>query len=248
MENTLSILVFSAAGQSSSCGSTGGRIEARRHERWRVKGSQAGRGVQGGKRDDSIISQNRTIHELSCTLYRRHREVSDVTTVPCLDRTPRNNHIRGARDYSAGRGSRGNWHTLPPGPTVPGFAPLQSADVLPHFLHLRFLRFLEALSGPRSPLPRLTLLLRLCLLLALPRTLVLSSFAPLPLHHRGRGAGPSDEEASSPARGGTFVARLTTHDSRQPPHTKAHFVGLGETTRLPLLMPSSGLSKCSVRT
>ena len=82
-ENSLSILVFSAAGQSSSCGSTGGRIEARRHERWRVKGSQAGRGVQGGKRDDSIISQNRTIHELSCTLYRRHREVSDIThTVP----------------------------------------------------------------------------------------------------------------------------------------------------------------------
>jgi len=81
-ENTLSILVFSAAGQSS-CGSTGGRIEARRHERWRVKGSQAGRMVQGGKRDVSIISQNRTIHELSCTLYRRHREVSDVThTVP----------------------------------------------------------------------------------------------------------------------------------------------------------------------
>ena len=155
IENTLSILVFSAAGQSSSCGSTGGRIEARRHERWRVKGSQAGRGVQGGKRDDSIISQNRTIHELSCTLYRRHREVSDVTTVPCLDRTPRNNHIRGARDYSAGRGSRGNWHALPPGPTVPGFAPLQSADVLPHVLHLRFLRFLEGLSFPRSPFARL---------------------------------------------------------------------------------------------
>ena len=134
----------------------GGRIEARRHERWRVKGSQAGRGVQGGKRDDSIISQNRTIHELSCTLYRRHREVSDVTTVPCLDRTPRNNHIRGARDYSAGRGSRGNWHALPPGPTVPGFAPLQSADVLPHVLHVRFLRFLEGLSFPRSPFARLT--------------------------------------------------------------------------------------------
>ena len=147
MENTLSILVFSAAGQSSSCGSTGGRIEARRHERWRVKGSQAGRGVQGGKRDDSIISQNRTIHELSCTLYRRHREVSDVTTVPCLDRTPRNNHIRGARDYSAGRGSRGNWHALPPGPTVPGFAPLQSADVL----RRRCRRCLWPLAPPEPP-------------------------------------------------------------------------------------------------
>ena len=44
------------------------------------------------------------------------------------------------------------------------------------------------------------LLRRFCLLLALPRIPVRSSFAPLPLHHRGRGAGPSYEEASSPAR------------------------------------------------
>ena len=62
-ENSLSILVFSAAGQSSSREVE----EARRHERWRVKGSEARRGVQGRKRDHGNIFNNRAI--LSNTLY-----------------------------------------------------------------------------------------------------------------------------------------------------------------------------------
>ena len=132
----------------------GGRIEARRHERWRVKGSEARRGVQGRKRDHGNIFNNRTI--LSNTLYtlqeppcsaatsRTGHATSDART-----RTPQRQDACSARDYSAGRGCDGNWHGPHP---RPAFAPLQPT-VLPHVLQLRFFRGLA--SFPRSPCDRL---------------------------------------------------------------------------------------------
>ena len=114
----------------------GGRIEARRHERRRVKGSEARRGVQGRKRDHGNIFNNRTI--LSNTLYtlqeppcsaatsRTGHATSDART-----RTPQRQDACGARDYSAGRGCDGNWHGPHP---RPAFAPLQpSVFSLPCF-------------------------------------------------------------------------------------------------------------------
>ena len=150
-----------------------------------MKGSEARRGVQGRKRDHGIISTNRTIHELSVTVYVHSTGVivqSATERIPYPNRTPERPQPR-CSYHSPGRGWRGNWHGHGPTPAFapvqsagvlwhvghrgcdgnwhgcraprPPFAPLQPADVLWHVLHCRFLRFLLGLSFPRSPFRRL---------------------------------------------------------------------------------------------
>jgi len=113
--------------------------------RWRVKGSEARRGVQGRKRDHGIISTNRTIHELSVTVYVHSTGVivqSATERIPYPNRTPERPQPR-CSYHSPGRGWRGNWHGH--GPT-PAFAPVQSAGV-----HVASCSPLSFASAPLSP-------------------------------------------------------------------------------------------------
>ncbi len=132
-EKTVSILVFSEGQRGEREGGRKGE-EGREYERWRVKGSEARRGVRGRKRDHGIISTNRTIHELSVTVYVHSTGVivqSATVRIPYPNRTPERPQPR-CSYHSPGRGWRGNWHGH--GPT-PAFAPVQSAGVLWHVGH-----------------------------------------------------------------------------------------------------------------